>query len=335
MCERPHDFGWDEFSATTASPAPTALTASSSPAKDPRPAVPAEAHEVFFPAFNRASGVTYHPGVYARAKLHFVDKKGNVDVWRTVECWVPVAPTDADPRWATAESVPQIVSAHVVSAPLAESRCEPLPPSLRIAKNHAAFRKAFAQHLYQSEALVSKHVKALALSSLADETPEQFTARLEQAVREKRDQEMEDLQDDYRDAFEQLKAKLDKAVGKLERERRQSASDTVDVALAVGGGLLGALLGRKVVSQANVQRVRSATRRGARAARKRVDIEQAEQSRELLERAMADLEREFREESAQLAAEWRLENQTIEERRITPRKADTLIETLQLAWRPD
>ncbi len=322
-------------SAAPGSVATAAPTAGSSPSKEQRSAVPAEAHEVFFPAFNRASGVTYRPGVLARGKLHFVDKKSDVDVWQTVERWAAVAPTDTEPRWATAESVPQIVSAHVAAAPLAESRFEPLPPPLAVAKNYATFRKAFATHLYQSEALVLKHVKALALSSLADETNEQFSLRLVQALREKRDQEMEDLQDDYRDAFEKLRAKLDRAAAKLAREQRQSTSDKMDVALAVGGGLLGALLGRKVVSQANVQRIRSATRRGAQAARQRVDLEQAEQSRELLERAMADLEREFQEESAQLATEWQLENQTIDERRITPRKADIAVETLQLAWRPE
>jgi hypothetical protein len=66
-----------------------------------------------------------------------------------------------------------------------------------------------------------------------------------------------------------------------------------------------------------------------------VDQEQAEQSRELLERALADLEREFQREAAELGAEWQLEYQVVTERRIAPRKADIVVETLQLAWRPE
>lgn len=327
--------------ASTAAVAPVhdagaaAAVRSDSPAKTARPTVPAQASEVFFPAFNRASGVLYRPGIYGRAKLHFIDKKAELELWRTVECWVPVASTDADPRWSAAEVVPPIVSAQVAAAPLPDSRFAPLPTILGVAKNYAAFRKTFAAHLYQTEALVTKQVKTLALSSLVDETAEQFTARLEQALRERRDEELQDLQDDYRDAYDKLKAKLDRAVAKLERQQQTARSDTMDVALAVGGGLLGALLGRKVVSETNLRRARSATRRSAKAARARVDVEQAEQSRELLERAMSELEREFQQEAAQVAAEWRLENQVVEERRLSPRKADIHVETLQLAWRPD
>jgi hypothetical protein len=50
---------------------------------------------------------------------------------------------------------------------------------------------------------------------------------------------------------------------------------------------------------------------------------------------MAKLEHEFQEESAKLAAAWQLENQMPEESRIIPRKADIVVVTLQLAWRPE
>lgn len=314
----------------------TRPNASDSPlASNPRPNVPSEAHEVFFPAFNRAAGVNYVPGIYARAKLHFVDKRAQVDLWRTEECWVPMAPTDADPRWMAAEPVPPVVSSHVATAPLPESHFRELPTALAIAKNYAAFRKTFALHLYQTAALVTKQVKELELTSAPDELPERFAARLEQVLRERRDEELQALEESYREAYEKLKSKLERAQAKLERERQKSSTEGMDVALAVGGGLLGALLGRKVLSQANVRRVRSATRRGAQAARARVEAEQAEQSRELLERAMLDLQREFEQEAAATSAEWTLEKQTIDERRLAPRKADITVETLQLAWRPE
>ncbi|MGC4064446.1 MAG: DUF853 family protein [Polyangiaceae bacterium] len=270
------------FTAPTEAPVATRAT------ENPRPSVPPEAHELFLPAFNRASGVTYHPGIYARAKLHFVDKKADIDRWQTLERWVPIASTDADPRWTASEAVPPIVSAHVAPTPLPDSRFAPLPAVLGIAKNYTAFRKAFAQHLYQNEALVIKQVKSLEVTSNLDESAENFAARLEQALRERRDEEMQELQEDYREAYEKLKAKLDRAEAKLERERQKATGGNLDVAVAVGGTLLGALLGRKVTSQANVRRVRSATRRRANAAKARVEAEQAEQSRELLERTMSD-----------------------------------------------
>jgi hypothetical protein len=300
-----------------------------------RPTVPTEAHELFFPAFNRASGITYRPGIYARAKLHFVDKKAELDLWRTLECWAPVLSTDADPRWGSSEAVPPIVTAHVAPAPLPESHFAPLPAALAVAKNYTAFRKAFAQHVYQSEALVIRQVKSLGLTSELDESPAAFMARLEQALRERRDEEMQELQEDYREAYDKLRAKLDRAEAKLARERQKSSGGNMDVAVAVGGSLLGALLGRKVASQANVRRVRTATRRRADAARARIEAEQAEQSRELLEQSMRELEKEFQEEAAALAREWSLEQQPAEERRISPRKADIAVETLQLAWRPE
>lgn len=332
---RPHAESVPSGSAGLSAPAAAPVAALTASGDEQRPSVTEVAHEVFFPAFNRIAGVVYTPGIYARAKLHFVDKKANVDVWRTLERWVAVAATDADPRWSSSSLVAPILSANLSAKPLPGSSFEPLPPCLKLAKNYATFRKAFAQHLYQVEALSLKHVPALKLFSAPDESQAEFVARVELAAHERRDEELEELQDSFRADFEKLKAKLDKAEAKLERERRQSASETFDAALAVGGGLLGALLGRKVASQRNVERARGAARRGARAASARVDVEQAQQSRELLLRALAELEREFQQESARVANAWRSESLAVEERRITPRKTDISVETLQLAWRPD
>jgi hypothetical protein len=50
---------------------------------------------------------------------------------------------------------------------------------------------------------------------------------------------------------------------------------------------------------------------------------------------MLELEREFQEEVAAVSAEWAPENQPVVERRVSPRKADIVVETLQLAWRPE
>jgi hypothetical protein len=296
--------------------------------------VPAEANEVFFPAFNRISGVTYRPGIFARATLHFVDKKSNIDLWRTIERWTPMLLTDADPNWQDSEAVPPIVSSHVSANPLSESQFAPLPSPLRIAKNYGVFRKTFAQYLYQTEVLILKRIKSLGLASNPDETPAQFAERVELVLREKRDNELEDLKDEFRDAFEKLNVKLEKANAKIERDRRLSSSESVSVAVTVGSGLLGALLGQKPASSA-LSGVRTASRRSVKALRARIDLEQAEHSREILEQAMRNLDQEFAEESATLAAELQAESQTIEEHCISPRKADIHVETLRLAWRPD
>ncbi|HET9957049.1 MAG TPA: hypothetical protein VFQ61_21280, partial [Polyangiaceae bacterium] len=300
-----------------------------------RPEVPEVAHEVFFPAFNKLENVTYTPGLYARAKLHFVDKKLGLDAWQSYERWVPVLPTDADPRFSAGSLVPPIFSTNIAPAPLPGSQFEPLPPCLQVAKKYAAFRKAFAQYLYESEAFVLWRAPALKLSSEPGETEPQFRARVEVAAREARDEALEDLQEDYREEFEKLQAKLEKAQAKLDRERAQSREQALDTALSVGTGLLGALLGRKVASQANVRRAGRVGRSGAKAARARVDVAQAEQSRELLEQAIEELEREFHSESARVSAELDPAHIDIEEQRIPPRKADINVETLQLAWRPD
>jgi hypothetical protein len=316
--------------ASTPQPA-TALIKS----HESRDGVPVEANEVFFPAFNQVSGVTYRPGIFARATLHFIDKKSNIDLWRTIERWTPIFLTDADPNWEASEAVPPIVSNHVSASPLSESLFAPLPSPLRIAKNYGAFRKTFAQYLYQSEALVQKQIKSLGITSQTDETPAQFAERVELALREKRDNELEELQNDYRDAFEKLNNKLEKANAKIKRDRQISSTESVSVAVTVGSGLLGALLGRKSATKSTLSRVETASRRSAKALRARIDLEQAEQSRELLEQAMRHLEQEFVEESAKLDALLKTESQTIVERRISPRKSDIRVETLRLAWRPD
>ena len=102
----------------------------------------------------------------------------------------------------------------------------------------------------------------------------------------------------------------------------------------MGSSVLGAILGRKTISQANVGRAASAAKAAGRAVQQRGDVDQAGESLEVLRGKYAELEAKFREEVDRLDPILRVEAAKLEPMPLRPRKADITIEQVVLAWTP-
>ncbi len=102
----------------------------------------------------------------------------------------------------------------------------------------------------------------------------------------------------------------------------------------MGSSVLGALLGRKTISQANVGRAASAAKAAGRAVQQHGDVGPAGESLDVLRQKYEDLEAKFQEEVDQLDPILRVEAAKLEPMPIRPRKADITIEQVVLAWTP-
>src|SRR5262249_44012850 len=134
------------------------------------------------------------------------------------------------------------------------------------------------------------------------ESEREFRLRLAQASRERRDQQVEALRAKYAPKLGAIQDQIRRAQERLQREQSQANRSTWDATVALGSSVLGALLGRKTISKANVTRATSAAKAAGRAMQQRGDASQAGESLDSLQRKYTELQARFQEEVDELEA---------------------------------
>jgi hypothetical protein len=297
-----------------------------------RPSAPEGLPELFA----RASGsgpLSYQPTVGVTVKLHFVDAKAKLDVWRTLGLLVPLGEQTLDLDFGQVTLIDPAWLRDATHEPQAAATFLPLPKRAPTQKQLAAWRKSFATHVYEHQRLKLRRCEVLGLTAGPAESDAEFGARVQQLSREARDEELQALRAKYDPKFEQLQEKLRAIEGKLAEQRAQAAAQQVDTAAAFGGALFGALTGRKLASASNVRRGASAVRSAGRAKKELGDVERAEEQRALLHQKWAALQSEANAKLAALHAAHGAPP-AIGSVEVAPRKADTDLGTLALVWLP-
>jgi hypothetical protein len=170
--------------------------------------------------------------------------------------------------------------------------------------------------------------------SKPDEEEGAFRTRLALAAREKRDAAVAALRKRWQAKLQQLQDQIHRGEDRRERESSQLAQQKINSALSIGSSILGALLGRKALSSANVGRVGSAARSATRVGRESQDVARAEESLEVLQQRLADTRREVDAEIARL--EHTLDASTVSLRpiEVPARKSDIAVGEVALVWAP-
>jgi hypothetical protein len=119
-----------------------------------------------------------------------------------------------------------------------------------------------------------------------------------------------------------------------ERQQAESRSSQVQAVISFGASILGAFLGRKAISAANIGRATTAIRGAGRAIKESQDVGRAEEHVVALQQQLADIEAQFKSESDALAAATDPLNEKFESIAIRPTKANIAVKLVVLAWTP-
>ena len=298
-----------------------------------RPGAPEGLPELFVAAVGEGA-VTYQPTVGVVAKLHFVDAKASVDIWRNFAFLVPLAEQTLELDFATGTSAKSELLLAGAHEPEAGASFLSLPKRAISQKQLTGWKKSLMTHLYQQHKLELLACPALKLLAQPHESAPAFRARVEQRAREERDAAVQALRAKYDPKFQQLQSKLAAIEGKLAEERAQASAKQVDTAAAFGGALLGALIGRSAISATNVRRGASAVKSAGRAKKEIGDVARVEAQRLALHEKWAALQAEANAKLAALQAKAPGTSLEIIATALTARKADTDVGTLTLVWLP-
>jgi hypothetical protein len=292
--------------------------------------LPPDVEEAFLPVNGATTGILYRPRVLGLAKLHYVDKSAGVDEWLSLGLAAAISDDGKDALWSEADAT----TAAVTREPVAGAGFAEIPAAAQRAAAYAEWGKALATRLYQDHALKLLACDALKQTSRAGESEGDFRARLTLAVREQRDAEAEKLRQKFAPKLSTLQGQRQRALERVEREKGQASQQKMQAAISIGTSILGAFLGRKVLSSSNMGRMGTAARSASRIGRESADVERAEGSVEQIDQRIAELNREL--ESTIAALDMRLDAQNIGLRQLTiaPRKSDIAVGKVMLLWTP-
>lgn len=309
--------------------ATAAGTAKSVPASaaSARPVLPPGITQYFLPL--GGSVLHYEPCIVGAAQVQFADAKMGVDVVRQVAYAAPVTDAALAVDWASAEELDLPVE-DLEKEPASGATFAELPASAANPKNYAAWQKAFATWLYQTQEIELWKCPVTGLVSKPGESEGDFRIRVQQAGRELRDAQAEKLRQKYAPKLQTLNDRLFRAQQKIEVEKQQASQQKMQSMLTIGTSLLGAFLGRKAVSASNVGRIGTAARSMSKIGKESADVGRAEDSAELIQQQIKDLEAQFQSEVDALPDGGAGPLETIS---VKAKKTGINVQLTALAWR--
>ncbi len=330
----------DAKTGATAAAPPMQVAAPAKVAQDAsgRPVLPPEIPEFFLPqrkSLPAGSTLCYHPALLGTARVHFVQSKSNIDVWENVSLTAPLGNALSVSIWDEAEAATD-EAPEIEKAPAAgDARFAPLPSELARPRKFAGLAAALKDHLYRTRTFEIWRCPSLKQISKPGESEGDFRVRLSHAARQARDERVDKLRAKYAPKLALLQERIRKAQQKVEKEQAQASQQTLQTALSFGSSLLGALFSRKMASAANVTRAASAARAASRIGREKQDVTLAQENVQQYQDQLAELDAQFKAETATLDDAINADGLELEDIIIKPKKADINVTLVALVWLPN
>ncbi|MGH7182405.1 MAG: ATP-binding protein, partial [Nitrospiraceae bacterium] len=301
-----------------------------------RPLLPPGVPQQFVPLRNvRPVGATlvYQPMLLGNAKVRFVDSKQRVDLIQNLTILAPISDGVIAVGWDNAMSATFDLQ-DLEQMPSEGAQFSKLPTAAGKIKSYEEWTKEFGGWIYQTQKADIFKSPSTKEVSQPGESERDFRVRLQQSGREQRDKSVAALRQKYAPKITTLQDRIRRAEQMKERQQNESRSSQIQAAISVGASILGAFLGRKTISAANIGRATTAVRSAERVMKESRDVSQAEENVAALQQQLVDLEDQFKSESEALVESTDPLNETLESIAIKPAKANIAVKLVALAWTP-
>jgi hypothetical protein len=283
---------------------------------------------------SREGKLVYEPALMAQARVHITNARLGVDEWDELTLVKPISAQEAV-TWDKAELHHQGEEPDVEATPgSAEASFAPLPSDVMRAKQFAGLANDAKDHLFRSYSLTLYRAPLLKMISTPSESEGEFRTRLQQAVREQRDLQMEKLRAKYAPKLKILQDRELRARQKLERQETAAQNQKLNSMLSAGATILGAVFGRKLGSATNVGKAATTAKSWSKLGTQQQAVEQSKESLESIQEEQRQLQEAFDEEVVKIAEQTEVEKMELETTEVKPKKSDVVVKKVQLAWFP-
>lgn len=277
--------------------------------------------------------LTYEPAALGAAEVHFVDRKRDVETDRSFMLVTPLPEGPGRLDWGDAEKYefrmrdlrdePENVQPG--QGPFFKS----VPPAANTATDLKKIESDLEDWLYYNARFPVKTHEELEITQRAGETEGQLVARLDMAARERRDAEVDELEDYYGKKIDAIANKLAKEEQELAQDKAEVMARRGELGASVLETAMGWFMGRR--STRGVSSGLSKYRMQGQAA---ADVAESEQAIARFKSDIDALQTELAARSQEIAARWEKVAQGVATVELAPRRSDVKVELVALAWLP-
>ncbi|MFN8456728.1 MAG: hypothetical protein U0401_19015 [Anaerolineae bacterium] len=276
----------------------------------------------------------YEAGVLGSASVRFVDRKRKLD--EPEEKMLVVAAADAarSVKWERAESVavkpndlndePERVD------PEQGPFYGPTPAAASTGQEIKALTKDLGDWLYYNSRYKLITHPDLGLFQEPGDEERAFMIRLQQAARERRDDEVDALEKKYKDRLDRLNDKLKRSERELATDQAAYESRKQQEVVGLGATVLGFFMGRKGVSSA----ITGAVSKRGQTSRASAAVEETQQEIEEIQKEISDVENELKEATDEITNKWANSLDNLSSEEIAPQRTDIKVRQVAVAWLP-
>ncbi|MCG6158442.1 ATP-binding protein [Rubinisphaera margarita] len=277
--------------------------------------------------------LVYYPGLLGMAKVHYVDSKSEVDLWKEAALVIEEYAENVIDIWETCE-IHWSPDLSFESSAESNAGFAELSSDLTKYNNYRSWRKHLRDYIYRDVSLPLWREPESSLYSTPEESESGFRMRVAQEIREQNDLDVEKLKAKYKSKFETARDRVLRAEERVKREEAQFKEQSYSSFISIGSSILGALMGRKVLSKTNVSKGATAMRSAGRAAREKGDIAVAQEKLKVEQEKLHSLEKEFDKEVETLEQRVDPAQLPVERYPVRPRKSDINVADVALLWMP-
>ncbi len=272
-------------------------------------------------------GERFRPTLFAQVVVRYTNTRANLSFDKRVAYAVPVDGLDPTPQWDTHAIAPLPLNDLARALPQ-RAWVDGDPGPLADARRLAAWQKDLVAVLYRNADLVLQHNPTLKLYAKPGESYAEFRARCHAQADARRAEELRKEQTRY-------DRQLDGLEGKLFAERRERAEDEAEVRAREGEsrwtdlenvlGLVGLLRQpqRMITTSLSRRRLKD---------RSQQELNESAEQIALLESRINALKADARVAFQVIIDKWSAAAGDIHDLRITPRRADILVEAFGVGW---
>lgn len=313
--------------------APTATSeAAKSPVAITKPLIPLSINELYM-RLPTTRNPCYKPLLAGFGKLHFIDTKAKIDLWKDVAFAALPQNDGKSADWEEAQDISDDKS-QLEKEPLSSSTYEEIPAGLMQEKNYAAYEKDFTTFLFQHYTLDIFRFAKLNLTSKENESEVDFRTRVGVALREQRDEIVKKINEKYQAKIATLSGKIRKAQDKVSQESQQAFWQKVTAFISLFTTLFSAFLSKKKVTQGTITQAGTSMRRIGKIGQEDQQAVYAENDVKSLQDQLNQLQQERGSEIALAAIDSDPSKIPLETLTLRPKKGDISVDKISLLWWP-
>jgi hypothetical protein len=299
-----------------------------------RPVLPPDVNQYFIPARSSITGaqLIYHPVVLGAAELRY-SKDKSIEMTQQLMLLASFGDGPVALNWDQGFAI-DVPIEDLEKTPQENAHFMEIPAAASKGKNYDKWNKDLASWLYRNQRLELLESPSLDIVSNPGESERDFRVRLQQLGREQRDRAVEKLRQRFAPRIAQLEEKRRRAEQAVEREAEQAKGQKVQTAISFATTLLSSFMGRKTVSLTTLGRATTAARGVGRSMKESQDVARAQETVASVAQQQADLDAQFKEETANLERAVDPLTEELGKVSLKPTKANIAVKAVMLAWAP-